>query len=555
MSLRRYCARKYRLQKISSKGALLVMFWNLCFHIFKTYIELAVTFTTGALQKVLLSNKPWLFLMYPFIGWFADAWVGRYRVVLAGLILECVALSIGFAAVSVYWCNVSTTIGLALICTGLVTNMMSYGAFDANVVPYMTDQLIGASGEELSALVHWYLWCYYVGGMVTKSVEHLHSHIALLVAIAAKLVCSLICLLSNGWCSHLLDTLPHTTNPIKLIFQVLNYARKNSSPRKRSAFTYIDEEQPSRLDFGKEKFGGPFLEEEIEDVKTVLRFIPLLVVMLGHGTVSSNGFYHHLRGSSLPTNMVSQIENEQNIFFAFSCLIVPVYHFILYPLFYNYIPSLLKRVGTGLFLCMIANAVWMIMDLVGHQLNSNAGCFLQNQFNTTSIHEIPIDSHWIVLPGVLYMAGSILAQFSSFELVIAQTPHGMKGLVIGLWYAFTGLANLIGSLYNVPFHYLANSSMLPSCGFYFFLGKTALSSLYCLLFLVLSKRYKLRQREVTINVQNIIEEHYERYMQQEREHEDDGCDSMNDNNIMHVHIYGHVAENPQTAEQSTAEYR
>ena len=67
-------------------------------------------------------------------------------------------------------------------------------------------------------------------------------------------------------------------NPIKLIIGVLNYARKNKYPRKCSAFTYLDEEQPSRLDFGKDaKFGGPFTEEEVEDVKTVLRLVPFLM--------------------------------------------------------------------------------------------------------------------------------------------------------------------------------------------------------------------------------------------------------------------------------------
>ena len=77
-----------------------------------------------------------------------------------------------------------------------------------------------------------------------------------------------------------LDTNDKTGNPIKLIFGVLNYARKNKYPRLRSAFTYIDEEQPSCLDFGKHKFGGPFTEEEVEDVKTVFHFLPLLLVAL-----------------------------------------------------------------------------------------------------------------------------------------------------------------------------------------------------------------------------------------------------------------------------------
>ena len=76
-----------------------------------------------------------------------------------------------------------------------------------------------------------------------------------------------------------LDRTHKVTNPIKLIIQVLNYTRKHRYPERRSAFTYIDEEQPKRIDFGKTKFGGPITEEEVEDVKTVLRLIPLVITI------------------------------------------------------------------------------------------------------------------------------------------------------------------------------------------------------------------------------------------------------------------------------------
>ena len=33
------------------------------------------------------------------------------------------------------------------------------------------------------------------------------------------------------------------------------------------------------MDNGKEKFGGPFTEEEVEDVKTVLRLLPLIICL------------------------------------------------------------------------------------------------------------------------------------------------------------------------------------------------------------------------------------------------------------------------------------
>ena len=51
---------------------------------------------------------------------------------------------------------------------------------------------------------------------------------------------------------------------------MLNYVRKTKYPERRSALTYFDEEAPSRLDYGKDKFGGPFTEEEVGNVKTIL---------------------------------------------------------------------------------------------------------------------------------------------------------------------------------------------------------------------------------------------------------------------------------------------
>ena len=45
----------------------------------------------------------------------------------------------------------------------------------------------------------------------------------------------------------------------------------------RSALTYWKEDYPSRLDLGKEKYGAPFSEEQVENVKTVLQLILLFV--------------------------------------------------------------------------------------------------------------------------------------------------------------------------------------------------------------------------------------------------------------------------------------
>ena len=64
-------------------------------------------------------------------------------------------------------------------------------------------------------------------------------------------------------------------NPFKNIYK---YSWKHKVPERRSAFTYWEEDIPRRIDLGKNKYGGPFTNEEVEDTKTFLRILPLLLV-------------------------------------------------------------------------------------------------------------------------------------------------------------------------------------------------------------------------------------------------------------------------------------
>ncbi len=56
---------------------------------------------------------------------------------------------------------------------------------------------------------------------------------------------------------------PRAQNPFQLIYKVIKYAIKTKHPRCRSAFIYCEDELPSRIDFGKRKYGGPFTTEEV----------------------------------------------------------------------------------------------------------------------------------------------------------------------------------------------------------------------------------------------------------------------------------------------------
>ena len=68
-------------------------------------------------------------------------------------------------------------------------------------------------------------------------------------------------------------------NPYKLVYKVISFAREHRNPVCRSAFTYCEDELPSRLDLGKEKYGGPFTTEQVEDVKAFLGIFRVLLAL------------------------------------------------------------------------------------------------------------------------------------------------------------------------------------------------------------------------------------------------------------------------------------
>ena len=161
-----------------------------------------------------------------------------------------------------------------------------------------------------------------------------------------------------------------------MILSELNYAQKNKCTWNCSTYTYLDEEKPSRLDLGKRKFGGPFTVEEVEDVKTVLHIISLLVMVTGIVlSLDFNGTFHlHI----ILTTMLSHrhiVTLPALVYYLTSVILIPFYGFILYPVFSNYILSMISIVGTGLFLCLVHTLINLTLDTVGH-LHSNTAHYM-----------------------------------------------------------------------------------------------------------------------------------------------------------------------------------
>ena len=300
-----------------------------------------------------------------------------------------------------------------------------------------------------------------------------------------------------------------------------------------SAFTYWENDIPSRIDLGKNKYGGPFTNEEVEDTKTLFRILLLLFSLLGLH-LSTNGFSvtsYLIRKVSPSAVTFLSLLYAPNIFSSVSIVvIVPLLHYVILPHFSRYIPNLLHRMGLCLAVILIqevggvliaSQAILSYKNCLPNSPNIREAYFTDSSFlhngTCTTIHNDYFyfctreDTLflWLLLPIALH---SLFYQFifmTVLEFICAQAPLKMKGLLIGLWYATTSL-----QIHN-------NDSLVPQDSQWFITHgiKCGLILLSLLVYCCVAKWYRYRVRDEVVPVYLMIEERHEREIQQREEYE------------------------------------
>ena len=87
---------------------------------------------------------------------------------------------------------------------------------------------------------------------------------------------------------------------------------------------------------------------------------------------------------------------------------------------------------------------------------------------------------------------------------------------MGLVLTMYGASQLGVVLLTKVFHQFQTAT--PSCVFYYYLVLSLLMLLTLVVYVILAKHYKLRERDRHINIHAIVEEHYERYFDQQEEY-------------------------------------
>ena len=260
------------------------------------------------------------------------------------------------------------------------------------------------------------------------------------------------------------------------------------------------------MDYGKEKFGGPFTEEEVEDVKTFLRLLPVIICLSISVTVLGLTPEVFLFNASNESNKIWLL-NDAVIYWLFPVLLLPLYQLLLYRCFHSFSPSMLRCIGAGLFLSILGFILLSALGVVGVIVSDDVQRYLSCTALTDNATN-PGDHvvwYWKLGPTILYGIGRTITAVLLYEFIIAQSPDKMKGLVVGIALSFQGFVMVI----SIGFRQFTLCLDLPI---------SLVIVVLFVVFLVLSKRYTLRERNREINIQAIVEEHYERYMDQEEEY-------------------------------------
>jgi peptide/histidine transporter 3/4 len=155
----------------------------------------------------------------------------------------------------------------------LVLQTIGFAGYQANIYQFGVDQLLDASTDAIKSFISWFIWTYFTSGIAGHYIYGRIDKQYHVVGQCFISICLTIALATSFLLNGILIKEPVVQNPYKLAYKVIKYALKNKHPQRRSAFTYCEDELPSRLDFGKSKYGGPFTTEQVEDVKTFLRVL------------------------------------------------------------------------------------------------------------------------------------------------------------------------------------------------------------------------------------------------------------------------------------------
>ena len=518
------------------KSILLLLFWNFSIKFiydlyFKTAVYLLLSQSSAIIVEAIIAI---IFLcLAPVASFVADVKFGRFKTLVSStcvVILSNIILTVGACGLfSAHKFNLLNDIFLTLTCTGLLASLFGMVFFLCNTIQFGTNQLRDAPTRYSVSFLYGIYWCDSIVNLLTicislpgKNIDiHQHRNIiyvdklksSLLVTASGCFVALSIMVVyivhkkKNWlWTEHL------GVNPYLLTWRVVKFAAQHNKPIRRSAFTYCESDYPSRLDFGKQRYGGPFTTEQVEDVKTLLNILKVLLCLVPVFFLEQCTIHRHNGNLQFYSSNIWKEQLFDGVLSkALSVIFIP---FLMKCFTSRFSPNMFKRMAFSIACLLLMYLVYALYNIISTEDFISSGNYLVYcNINRTESSEYSISSSAtsiLLLENVIHFIYRLILYISVWELICCQSPQHMKGLLFGLLYAIRALNQLLACFIIWTFDNFFNEA-IDICNRSFYLLNIGIAALLLLIFTVVSYKYRYRKRDDICNIYQYAENYYSNY--------------------------------------------
>ena len=519
----RSCGYRFRLQLFAKREVVLTLLYVL--------LTIAAMYSSVPV-KIPQYVTPIVYILrmcaYPIAGCLGGNWCSRYKLIKISMWLIWVSVVINSTVSIIFYERGMCMENENSVCKGLMVTLqfllsLGLAGFISNIIQFGMDQLQDASTTEITSFIVWLMWawgCGYALGVVSL---YFCGKLKLVATLITPISVSLaLCLdsLFNHWLLKEPAAAVNCQNSFKLFFGVLRYAIRNKYPHQRSAFTYWEDKPYSRIDLAKNKYGGPFTTEQVEDVKILIRiFLVLTISSLGIGFPFTLGNYdykvlYHLGHKNSSSDPCYTGRPHFGAFVAenFHLFFIPFHEFVLYPIFRKHILEMKStlKFHLGLLLLILHFISLLAIEAVGYHYTEfpdrHSTCFLKNNSVFLSINY-----KWYYISQFLQSLGMLYVIWGILEFIYSQAPYAMKGLVYGSAVFLFALSYLSTTLLLLPVSLTVESwqPVLYGCGVWFYMCVTVFFLVLTLVCIIVFKKvYKMRRRDEDLHNRQIFAINY-----------------------------------------------
>jgi len=447
------------------------------------------------------------YLIPLFAGWLADAYMGRYNTIYGSSLLYVVGTLL-LAAVSMrdpmlkklfHHNNIGHDKNMRLVYFVMALVMIAFGTggIKANVSPFGADQVEKDGPRAVQSFFNWFYWFINIGSFIafTVVVGVQQTNVFYGYTITAGTMFLAVITFVAGRNKYL--TKPpggsQLTETVKIIYQAVKNRR---TPNVKVW-----------LDRAKNSFGGKYTEGQVEDVKSLLRVIPVFMLFIAYWTIYSQmqttfliqATYMRLKFQhfTIPAASLSLFDIVAVLSF------IPIMDHVVYPLLQycglRFTP--LRRIGVGMLLAAASVVVAGVIETKRRNTWEQGHFIVQCVFNENH-NASSLNVFWQVPQFMLIGSSEVLTSITGLEFAYSQAPKCFRGLVMGAFLVTSGLGNYVASLLVLIVRSASNDVWYPSKNpnegklenFFFLLAGLMLVNFVVFLFVASSYKYKTAPR-------------------------------------------------------------